>query len=81
MNRRLPKINIPTVRPELVEGVFMLRQAQHERQHVLGTLFFGSCHMLFPIMSDVYVTGVGGQGIGLLSEVLVLGLPNMPVYR
>ena len=38
-----PKINIPTVRPELVEGLPMLRQAQHERHNDMGKLFFGCC--------------------------------------
>jgi hypothetical protein len=37
-----PKINIPTVHPELVEGLPVLRQAQHERQMTGVNYFLGA---------------------------------------
>jgi hypothetical protein len=44
-----PKIHIPTIRPELIEGLPVLRQAQHER-HKDGRNYFLSAALT--LMSD-----------------------------
>jgi hypothetical protein len=51
---------IASVRPELVEGLPMLRQAQHERHNDMGKLFFGRCQTFGQVLMSLSRISPGG---------------------